>query len=106
MSNTEKLVMRRILYRPAPLLGAVSGLLGAILLAVGAVRADDGFYFQRFDPVQQGLRFGNHVELSDFRAFFGEEVSSGRLDYWFKEAHSEGSSRVFSQIVNEGVLQD
>ncbi|MFN7684256.1 MAG: hypothetical protein ACK5QT_02470 [Oligoflexia bacterium] len=96
MSNTEKLVMRRILYRPAPLLGVVSGLLGAILLAVGAVRADDGFYFQRFDPVQ----------LSDFRAFFGEEVSSGRLDYWFKEAHSELSSRVFSQIVNEGVLQD
>jgi hypothetical protein len=53
---------------------------------------------------EAGFRFGAGKPVQDFRKYLGEEVSSGRLDYLFKEAHSEGDDNDLLTIINNGKI--
>lgn len=51
-----------------------------------------------------GFRFQKAKPVADFKKFLQEEIESGRLDYWLKEAHSEGNDRAVTRLVNKGSI--
>jgi hypothetical protein len=51
-----------------------------------------------------GFRFGAPKATNDFEEFMKEEVSSGRMDYVIKEAHSDGTDTSMVKVIKDGSI--
>ncbi len=55
--------------------------------------------------LRQGFEFDEEKKsISNLKQFLGDQVSSGKLDYLFKEAHSDGDEKNLFRVDTEGLL--
>lgn len=73
-------------------------------MGVGEAGAHEVMNEYRAFYEDQGFRFGRPKKIADFEQHLKEELSSGRLDFLLKEAHSEGSDASLVKFTREGEL--
>jgi hypothetical protein len=55
--------------------------------------------------LDQGFQFERDMPISNIKGFAQNEITSGRLDYFIKEAHSDGSDQYLFRFYSSGVLK-
>lgn len=55
--------------------------------------------------MDSGFKFGKDIPTSDVKAFLENEITSGRLDYFIKEAHSDGSLEYLFRFHSAGAIK-
>ena len=71
-------------------------------MGAGDAGAHDVMNYYKQYYRDHGFRFAAPKHISDMEKFMEEEVSSGRLDYVIKEAHSDGTDTSLVKVIKDG----